>query len=158
MNGVQYTQETVLNPSGLVAYGSLFGTSVDIDGDVIVVGAPGDTGSAEDSGAAHIYRHNGEAWVHEQKVFAAVGSSSGPVAVSGDVVAVGRHLFRYDGVGSWVAEPALTDAQGAPFTLNGAVDLDGDVLYDIEEKVFPDIKAEPGQKAFIFIHTVPYEG
>ena len=35
---------------------------------------------------------------------------------------------------------------------------DGDVLYDLEEKVFPDIKAEPGQKAFVFIHTVPFEG
>lgn len=35
---------------------------------------------------------------------------------------------------------------------------EGDVLYDIEEKVFPDIKAEPGQKAFVFIHSVPFEG
>ena len=35
---------------------------------------------------------------------------------------------------------------------------DGVVLYDLEEKVFPDIKAEPGQKAFVFIHTVPFEG
>jgi hypothetical protein len=34
----------------------------------------------------------------------------------------------------------------------------GDVLYDTSEKVFPDIKAEPGQKAFVFIHTVPFEG
>ncbi len=35
---------------------------------------------------------------------------------------------------------------------------EGDVLYDTEEKVFPDIQAEPGQKAFVFIHTVPFEG
>ena len=34
----------------------------------------------------------------------------------------------------------------------------GDVLYDTSEKVFEDIKANPGEKAFIFIHTVPFEG
>ncbi|MET0740188.1 MAG: MSMEG_0572/Sll0783 family nitrogen starvation response protein [Candidatus Nanopelagicales bacterium] len=35
---------------------------------------------------------------------------------------------------------------------------EGDVLYDIEEKVFDDIQANPGEKAFIFIHSVPFEG
>jgi uncharacterized repeat protein (TIGR04044 family) len=35
---------------------------------------------------------------------------------------------------------------------------EGDVLYDTSEKVFPDITAEPGQKAFVFIHSVPFEG
>ena len=35
---------------------------------------------------------------------------------------------------------------------------EGDVLYDTEEKVFEDIQAEPGEKAFVFIHTVPVRG
>ena len=35
---------------------------------------------------------------------------------------------------------------------------EGDVLFNIEEKVFPDIQANPGEKAFVFIHTVPFEG
>ena len=35
---------------------------------------------------------------------------------------------------------------------------EGDILYDTSEKVFPDIQAEPGQKAFVFIHSVPFEG
>lgn len=34
----------------------------------------------------------------------------------------------------------------------------GDVLFNTEEKVFPDHKASPGDKAFIFMHTVPFEG
>ena len=34
----------------------------------------------------------------------------------------------------------------------------GQELYDVSEKVFPDIKAEPGEEAWIFMHTVPYEG
>jgi uncharacterized repeat protein (TIGR04044 family) len=36
--------------------------------------------------------------------------------------------------------------------------MEGQYLYNTEEKVFPDIKAEPGDKAYVFIHTVPYEG
>lgn len=35
---------------------------------------------------------------------------------------------------------------------------EGQVLFDIEEKLFEDIKANPGEKAYVFIHTVPYEG
>src|ERR1700709_265778 len=34
----------------------------------------------------------------------------------------------------------------------------GDVLVDYEEKVFEDVKAEPGQKALVTFHTVAFEG
>lgn len=34
----------------------------------------------------------------------------------------------------------------------------GQELYDVQEKVFEDLKAEPGEQAFVFMHTVPYEG
>ena len=34
----------------------------------------------------------------------------------------------------------------------------GDAIVDYEEKVLPDYKAEPGEKAYIFFHTVPFEG
>ena len=36
--------------------------------------------------------------------------------------------------------------------------MEGQYLYNTEEKVFEDIKAKEGEKAFVFIHTVPYEG
>jgi len=45
-----------------------------------------------------------------------------------------------------------------PKTVNNPVPAEGEVLFDVEEKLFEDIQAEPGQKAFVFIHTVPYEG
>jgi uncharacterized repeat protein (TIGR04044 family) len=35
---------------------------------------------------------------------------------------------------------------------------EGQYLYDIAEKVFPDFKANPGEKALVMLHTVPYEG
>jgi uncharacterized repeat protein (TIGR04044 family) len=34
----------------------------------------------------------------------------------------------------------------------------GTELFDLSEKVFPDVQAEPGEKAYTFMHTVPYEG
>ena len=42
---------------------------------------------------------------------------------------------------------ALADAKSA-----------GTELFDTSEKVFEDIQAEPGEKAYTFMHTVPYEG
>jgi uncharacterized repeat protein (TIGR04044 family) len=34
----------------------------------------------------------------------------------------------------------------------------GDILVDYEEKVFEDVKAEPGEKALVTFHTVAFEG
>ncbi|MGI9327993.1 MAG: MSMEG_0572/Sll0783 family nitrogen starvation response protein [Pseudomonadales bacterium] len=45
-----------------------------------------------------------------------------------------------------------------PKTNNITAPKDGDVLFNVEEKVFPDHKAEKGDKAYIFMHTVPFEG
>lgn len=35
---------------------------------------------------------------------------------------------------------------------------EGDVIINVEEKIFPDHQAEPGDKAYVFMHTVPFEG
>ena len=35
---------------------------------------------------------------------------------------------------------------------------DGDYLVDYEEKVFEDVKAQPGQKALVTFHTIAFEG
>ncbi len=34
----------------------------------------------------------------------------------------------------------------------------GDAIVDYEDKMFEDIQANEGEKAYIFMHTVPYEG
>jgi uncharacterized repeat protein (TIGR04044 family) len=34
----------------------------------------------------------------------------------------------------------------------------GDAIVDYEEKLFDDIQAQPGEKAYVFMHTVPFEG
>jgi uncharacterized repeat protein (TIGR04044 family) len=45
-----------------------------------------------------------------------------------------------------------------PKTVNYPLPEAGESLFNSEEKLFDDIKANPGEKAFVFIHTVPYEG
>ncbi|MGI8573981.1 MAG: MSMEG_0572/Sll0783 family nitrogen starvation response protein [Egibacteraceae bacterium] len=34
----------------------------------------------------------------------------------------------------------------------------GDAIVDYEDKVFEDIEAEEGESAYVFMHTVPFEG
>jgi hypothetical protein len=43
-------------------------------------------------------------------------------------------------------------------TVSVATPKDGDVNWDTSEKVFPDIKANEGESATVFIHSVPFEG
>jgi uncharacterized repeat protein (TIGR04044 family) len=45
-----------------------------------------------------------------------------------------------------------------PKTITTELPAMGERLFDAEEKIFEDIRANPGEKAFIFMHTVPYEG
>jgi uncharacterized repeat protein (TIGR04044 family) len=47
-----------------------------------------------------------------------------------------------------ITMPAVTKAAHAP----------GDFLVDYEEKVFEDVKAQPGEKALVTFHTVAFEG
>lgn len=35
---------------------------------------------------------------------------------------------------------------------------EGDEIVNLQEKLFPDYKANPGEKALIMMHTVPFEG
>jgi uncharacterized repeat protein (TIGR04044 family) len=43
-------------------------------------------------------------------------------------------------------------------TVKHAPHVTGDYFVDYEEKVFEDVKAEPGQKALVTFHTVAFEG
>jgi uncharacterized repeat protein (TIGR04044 family) len=45
-----------------------------------------------------------------------------------------------------------------PKTITTELPAEGERLFDAEEKIFEDIRATPGEKAFVFMHTVPYEG
>jgi len=42
--------------------------------------------------------------------------------------------------------------------LDAAAPQAGDFLVNVQEKVFEDFKAKPGERALVLMHTVPFEG
>lgn len=78
-----------------------FGSAVDLDGDVIVVGAWGDDGEGLDNGSAYIFGKSEESWIQKQKLIAddaAILSQhkfGKSVAVSGEMAIVGARGAAY---------------------------------------------------------------
>ena len=75
-----------------------FAYSVAIDGDTVVIGAPGDDDNDTDSGAAYVFTKPGTGWADssEAKLTASDGATldgfGHSVAVDGDTAVVGAHL------------------------------------------------------------------
>ena len=108
-SGTMWTQQAFLKASNTGA-GDLFGQSVSVSGDTIVVGAPSEDSNAtgingdqannatSSAGAAYVFVRNGTTWTQQAYLKASntaagvVGSGDGfggSVAVSGDTVVVG---------------------------------------------------------------------
>lgn len=139
-SGTTWTQQAKLIPNDAAAFAE-FGTSVDIDGDTVIAGAPGDVRRA-----AYIFVRSGSTWTQQGKLIAGKGAPAmgfgRRVAVSGDAAVVGAPLhdgpagadqgaaYVYHRSGSaWIAQGALrpSDAQaGAQF--GASVAIDGDTM------------------------------
>ncbi|MGB2985462.1 MAG: FG-GAP repeat protein, partial [Phycisphaerae bacterium] len=90
--------------------GNLFGGSVSIDGDVLVVGAPRYNVGGAYTGAVYVFRRDGSIWLEEGKFTASAQEGhrfGASVSVSSTTFVAGRiggaHIFRYDGV-DWVED------------------------------------------------------
>jgi hypothetical protein len=139
-----WIQDQVLLPWGNGhAVGWQFGFSVAIDGDVIVIGAPGDSTRGPNAGAVYVFRHNGTSWAPEAKVLpgsSAAGDTFGmDVGVSGERMIVGAPLaddlapnagsaIVLHRVGlTWLPEATLLPSDGVVDDRAGiAVAIDGD--------------------------------
>ena len=92
-SGTTWTQQAKLIPTDAAAFAE-FGTSVDISGNTIVVGAPGDVRRA-----AYVFFRNGSIWTQQGKLTAGAKAPNMDfgrrVAIDADTVAVGAPL--YDG-------------------------------------------------------------
>jgi len=101
-----------------------FGSSVAVDGDRIVVGAPYETLTAQDQGAAYVFSYQAASWSSPATLASETPEGSEffgyGVAIEGDVIAVGAaqdnevandggavHLFEWDGAG-WSNTALLT--------------------------------------------------
>ena len=94
-SGTSWIQQAKLVPSD-GKDNDMFGQSVAISGDVILVGAPHHTVGMVWQGAAYIFVRNGTTWTQQAKLFASNGLATSKfgssVAVSGDLAVVGSPL------------------------------------------------------------------
>ena len=108
--GSSWTQQAYLK-SEYPGYGDNFGVSVDISGDTIVIGAPGEDsdGSGEENddltsaGAAYVFVREGTTWTQQAYLKASnvgyLDQFGVSVAISGDRIVVGANLEDSDGSG-----------------------------------------------------------
>jgi hypothetical protein len=95
-NGSTWSQQQKLT-AGDAESSALFGVSVAIEGDTIVVGARNDNhAGGSDAGAAYVFVRSGTTWTQEQKLTAsdaAAGDLFGcSVAISGETALIGARL------------------------------------------------------------------
>src|SRR6266542_1368095 len=133
-SGGVWTQQQKLLASDAAA-GALFGISVAISGETVVVGAPGD----DSRGSAYVFARNGGVWSQQQQLLAAGArwggeAFGGSVAISGETVVVGSggggvggsaYVFaRSSGVWSQqqklrASDAAVADSFGASVAISG---------------------------------------
>jgi hypothetical protein len=139
-----WVESAVLVPPGSVAFDAV-GASLALDGNRLVVGAPGRSGLA---GAAHVYEYAGGTWALSASLFAADAAAEDQfgtaVALSGDTIVVGAPrvedaggpedsgaVYVYERIGgNWQQVQRLTDPAATPFSqLGQALAFDGTDLF-----------------------------
>src|SRR5262249_31747327 len=140
-NGVVWQQQQKLvSPSGELF--AQFGTAVAIDGDSLIVGAPGeDAGGQAAAGAAYVFVRTSGSWSLQQRLvpvpvpFLTAGTA---VAIAGDTALVGVpndgpgsvHVFER-AAGLWTQQGILSPSDGAAndqFGLSLAVSGDTSIV------------------------------
>lgn len=96
----------------------LFGSSLAIDGDLVVISAPGDNDMGDNSGSAYIYRHDGSGWSLTSKVLALDGTSNDRLGCSVDL-SNGNAIIGANGAD---AAYLFGDVDGDDCNGNGTVD------------------------------------
>ena len=145
-SGMDWTQTAKLI-SNDIAGGDYFGCSVSMSGDYIVVGAYGDNGADNLTGAAYVFETNGSIWVERAKLTADDADGSiqfgFSVSIDGDYIVVGAraansdvnesgaaYVFKRDGA-SWDQQEKLTPddaAEGDEFGKSVAISGDHIVI------------------------------
>ena len=128
-SGTTWSQQQKLTAADGAA-GDIFGSSVAISGDTVIVGATFDTvGANTGQGSAYIFVRSGTTWSQQQKLTASDGAANdefGDVAISGDTAIVGSifddvgananqgsaYIFVRSGT-TWSEQQKLTSADGA---------------------------------------------
>jgi len=134
-------QEKIMAADG--AKNDIFGSTLDLDGEYLVVGAPWDDDLGAESGAAYIFKREGSNWIQQAKLVPSDGGVDNrfgiSVGISGDYVIVGAffdndfgtrsgsaYIFHRNGT-SWTEQAILKASDGAEGDWFGVgVAIDGD--------------------------------
>jgi hypothetical protein len=138
--------ETRLNASDYQAH-DLFGFAVDLDGPLLVAGAPGKDDAGQEAGGVYAFEHHGGEWVETARLIPdSRGDNAGlgmAVAIDGETIAAGAPYATTQAGGfaagavyvyvrqgrEWRAQARLTTPDGSPFDLfGGSLALEGDTL------------------------------
>jgi hypothetical protein len=143
-NGNNWTEQQKLLASDAAA-DDQFGSSLDIDGDTIVVGAYGDDDNGTSAGSAYVFVRNGALWSELQKLLPgdveAGDQFAQVIAISGDTIIAscagddqngtvsGSAYVFVRNAGSWSQQQKLFPSDPAAQDLFGdAVDIDGNTV------------------------------
>ncbi len=104
--------------AGDAAAGDLFGYSVSISGDYVILGAYGEDDSGQDSGSAYIFKREGSIWTQQAKLMASDYANYDwfgySVSISGDYAIVGA--YRDDDGGSDSGSAYIFKREGSIWT------------------------------------------
>lgn len=163
--GSVWVQTEVLVPASAEA-GDRFGSSLALDGDRLVAGAPLDDDAGADAGAAYVFERTPQGWAETAKLVASSGLPGDElgidVALDGDAVAAGAWQGFSGGAGAvrvfelqgaqWVEAAQLTAADGEAGDLFGfSVGLSGGAL--LVGSRFDDDAASKAGSVYLFEET-----
>ena len=150
-----------------IASGDQFGFSVAIDGNRMVIGAPGEDDEGDGAGAAYTFVLSGTNWVQEEKLTASDGQANdafgSSVALDGERLIVGAwqederganagaaYIFAWNG-STWQEEEKVTANDGEASDFFGyTVDLDQNLA--VIGAYGEDEQANQAGAAYIFTH------
>jgi len=116
-SGTTWSQQAMLSASD-AAVGDMLGSSIAIDADTIVAGAPYRDDLGTDSGAAYVFVRSGTTWSQQAKLLASDGATGdqfgGSVTLQGDTLVVGAP--RDDGAGADMGSAYVFVRSGSTWT------------------------------------------
>ncbi|MDF1592228.1 MAG: hypothetical protein P1P89_11980 [Desulfobacterales bacterium] len=133
-DGTSWTEQAKLKPSDAGA-GDMFGYSVSISGNYVLVGAYGNNDAGSNSGSAYIFKREGEAWAQQAKITASdagyIDLFGKSVSISGDYAIIGAdwdsdfavksgsaYIFKREGT-IWTQQTKITASDASEYDYFG---------------------------------------
>ncbi|HUS99979.1 MAG TPA: FG-GAP repeat protein [Candidatus Thermoplasmatota archaeon] len=142
----------------------VFGSSVSLDGDTLLIGASYDDDKGSNSGSAYVFIRNGTTWIQQAKLLASDGAAGDAfgysVSLSGDTALIGA-VADNDNMGSvyvfirthtiWTQEQKLLASDGVAEDNFGFVSLVGDTA--LIGAPMDDDNGKDSGSAYVFTRT-----